>query len=109
MNGYLLDLIYTVDHGADGGLVSSSLPQHGRNRAQERHGWQRRRGSSTRYGAWGKTKNLPTHSRRARDLVLVTFCEANGPQRGSGGGLKFLVFDGGARARLSFSGFKKQL
>jgi hypothetical protein len=42
-------------------------------------------------------------------LVLLTFDKENDPQRASGDGLKFLVFDGGARPRLSFSGFKKQL
>jgi hypothetical protein len=45
---------------------------------------------------------------RRRGLVLLTFGEENDPRRASGGGLKFLVFDGGARPRVSFSGFKKQ-
>jgi hypothetical protein len=69
--------------------------------------WQR--SSSMRYGSWGKTKLQPTRSRRAWGVVLLTFGEANDPRRASGSGLKFLVFDGGARPRLSFSGFKKQL
>jgi hypothetical protein len=57
------------------------------------------------YGAWGKTKLLPMQSRRARGLVLLTFGDVNDPRRASGGDLKFLVFDGGAQPRLSFSGF----
>jgi hypothetical protein len=48
-------------------------------------------------------------SRRARGLILLTFGKENDPRRASGGGLKSLVFDGGARPQLSFSGFKKQL
>jgi hypothetical protein len=64
-----------------------------------------------KHALWGmgKTKLLPMRSRRARGLILLTFGEANAPRRARGGGLKFLVFDGGARPRLSFSGFKKQL
>jgi hypothetical protein len=57
----------------------------------------------------GKTKLLPMQSRRVRGLILLTFGEANDPQSASGMSLMFLVFDGGARPRLSFSGFKKQL
>jgi hypothetical protein len=47
-------------------------------------------------GHGGKTKLLPTRSRRAKGLILLTFGDANDPRRASGGGLKFLVFDGGA-------------
>jgi hypothetical protein len=75
----------------------------------ERHGRWWRRSSSMSYGAWGKTKLLPTRSRRARGLILLTFDEANDPRRASDGGLMFLVFDGSARPQLSFSGFKKQV
>jgi hypothetical protein len=109
MKGYFLDLIYIVDHGADGGLISSLLPRHGRSRARGRHGCRWRRSSIMCYGALGKRKILPTRSRRARGVILLTFGKANGPRRASGGDLKFLVFDDSARPRLSFSGFKKQL
>jgi hypothetical protein len=43
----------------------------------------------------------PTRSRRTRGLILLTFGEASDPQRASGGGLKFLVFDGLACASLA--------
>jgi hypothetical protein len=33
VKGYPLDLIFTVDHGPDGGLVSSSSPRLSRNKA----------------------------------------------------------------------------
>jgi hypothetical protein len=57
----------------------------------------------------GERHLLPTRCRRARGLILLTFGEANDQRRASGGGLKFLVFNGGARPQLSFSGIKKQL
>jgi hypothetical protein len=91
------------------GTAFSIRPASARIKLPDRHGHRWRRSSSTHYGAWGKPKLLPTRSRRARGLVLLTFDEENDPLRASGDGLKFLVFDGGARPRLSFSGFKKQL
>jgi hypothetical protein len=89
------------------GNVFSIQPASARTERPGCHGRRWRRSSSTSYGAWGKTKLLPTRSRRPRGLVLLTFDEANDPWRVSGGGLKFIVFNGGARPRLSFSGFKK--
>jgi hypothetical protein len=87
----------------------SIRPASARTKSPDRHGHRWRRSSSTRYGAWGKTELVPTRSRRATGLVLLTFSEENDPRRASGCGLKSLVFDSGAWPRLSFSGFKTQL
>jgi hypothetical protein len=56
-----------------------------------------------------RQKLLPMRSRRTRGLISLTFGEANDPRWASGGGLKFMVFNNGARPQLSFSSFRKQL